>query len=360
MEPKKKSNNKVIIIIGTLVAIGLIWGVFKFVQSLSHETTDDAQIQANMNPIIPHISGYVEKVFVTDNQIVNKGDTLFTIDPRDYMVKLEQAKASLLAAESQVIVAKASIGSYKANVGVSTAQVNSAQGNIESAKIRLGRATKDFDRYKNLYASHSITAQQFEQAEAAKLEAEQQVQVLKSQQNAVSSQKTAAISQTNISEKQVSVAEANVKTTQAMLDAAQLNLEYSVVTAAIDGQLSNVSIQPGQLVSQGQSLFYVVDTKSKWVVANFKETQLEKMQIGQKVTLEVDAYPGIEFEGEITAFSPATGARFSLLPPDNATGNFVKTVQRLPIKIEFAKSNDAEKLSKLRSGMNVDVDVHLK
>jgi membrane fusion protein (multidrug efflux system) len=359
MEPKKKSNTTVILIIGVLVAIGLIWGGFKFVKSLSHETTDDAQIQANMNPIIPHINGYVEKVFVTDNQTVKKGDTLFTIDQRDYLVKIEQAKANLSAAESQVVVAQASIGSYKANVGVSTAQVNSAVGNTETAKIRLGRATKDFERYKNLYESHSITAQQFEQAEAAKQEAQQQVQILKSQQNAVSSQKTAAISQTDISQKQVSVAEANVKTAEAMLDAANLNLEYSVVTASIDGQLSSISIQPGQLVSQGQSLFYIVDTQSKWVVANFKETQLEKIQIGQKVTLEVDAYPGVEFEGEVSAFSPATGARFSLLPPDNATGNFVKTVQRLPIKIDFVTSTDAEKLSKLRSGMNVEVDIHL-
>ena len=360
METQKKSNKKVGIIIAILVGIGLVWGVFKFVHSLSHETTDDAQIMANMNPIIPRVGGYVQKVFVTDNEFVQKGDTLFIIDNRDYLVQLEQAKASLAAAESQVVVAEASIGSYRANVGVTVAQVNSAEGNIETAKIRLGRAKNDFDRYKNLYAKHSITAQQYEQAEAAYLEAEQQVEILKSQQNAVSSQKTAAQSQTNISEKQVTVAEANVKTAEAAVDAAQLNLDYSIITAPIDGQLSNVALQVGQFVSPGQSLFYLVDTKTKWIVANFKETQLEKIKIGQKVGIEVDAFPEEEFEGEITAFSPATGARFSLLPPDNATGNFVKTVQRLPIKINFTESNDAEKMDKIRSGMNVLVDVHLK
>lgn len=360
MEKKKKTNKKVVIVVAVLLAIGIIWGGYKFIHSLSHESTDDAQIQSNMNPIIPHIGGYIDKVYVTDNQFVKIGDTLFTIDNRDYLVKLEQAKANLAAAESQVIVAQASIGSYKANVGVSTAEVSSAEGNIESAKIKLWRATNDFNRYENLYSNHSITEQQYEKALAAKQEAEQQVKVLQDQQRARANQKTAAVSQTNISEKQVSVAEANVKSAQAMVDAAKLNLDYSIVTAPINGQLSSVNLQPGQFVSPGQSLFYLVDIHDKWIVANFKETQLVKIKLGQKVTIAVDAFPNLELEGTITAFSPATGARFSLLPPDNATGNFVKTVQRLPIKIDFTKANDSIQLNKLKSGMNVDVNVHLK
>lgn len=357
---KKKTNKKVVIAVAVLVGIAIIWGGYKIIRSLSHESTDDAQIQSNMNPIIPHIGGYIDKVYVTDNQFVKKGDTLLTIDNRDYLVKLEQAKANLVASESQVTVAQASIGSYKANVGVSTAQVNSAQGNIESAKIKLWRANNDFKRYENLFTNHSITEQQYEQALATKQEAENQVKVLQDQQRATASQKTAAISQTNISEKQVSVAEANVKSAQAMVDAAELNLDYSVVIAPIDGQLSNVDLQSGQFVSPGQSLFYLVDSQNKWIVANFKETQLEKIKLGQKVGIEVDAFPDMELEGNVTAFSPATGARFSLLPPDNATGNFVKTVQRLPIKIDFTDANDAAKMEQLKSGMNVQVDVHLK
>ena len=360
MEKKKKTNKKVGIAIAVFVGIAVVWGTFKFIHSLSHESTDDAQIQSNMNPIIPRISGYIHKVYVTDNQFVKKGDTLFAIDDRDYLVRLEQAKANLAASESQVTVAKASIGSYKANVGTSTAQVNSAEGNIETAKIKLWRANSDFKRYENLYTNHSITEQQYEQALATKQEAEKQVEVLQSQHRAMTSQKNAAESQTNISEKQVSVAEANVKSAQAMVDEAQLNLDYSVVTAPIDGQLSNVDLQPGQFVSPGQSLFYLVDSNNKWIVANFKETQLKKIELGQKVSIQVDAFPNLELEGTITAFSPATGARFSLLPPDNATGNFVKTVQRLPIKIDFTEANDSIKLNKLKSGMNVDVDVHLK
>lgn len=360
MEQKKKTNKKFIIIIGTLVVLGLVYGGYKFIHSLSHESTDDAQIESNMNSIIPHVGGYINKVYVSDNQKVKKGDTLFTIDQNDYLIKLEQAKAQLASAQSQVNVAEASIGSYRANAAASTAQVSSASGNIETARIKLGRATSDFNRYKNLYENHSITTQQYEQALAAKEEAENQLKILQSQQKVASSQSNAANSQTSISEKQVNVAEANVKRAQAMVDEALLNVSYTVVRAPIDGQLSEVNLQPGQFVQPGQSLFYLVNTQDKWVVANFKETQLDKMRVGQKVTIEIDAYPGDEFEGTITNFSPATGAKFSLLPPDNATGNFVKTIQRLPVKIEFTKNNDTEKLALLRSGMNVNVDVHLK
>lgn len=338
----------------------MIYGGYKFIHSLSHESTDDAQIEANMNSIIPHVGGYVQKVYVSDNQKVKKGDTLFTIDQNDYLVKLEQAKAQLAGAESQVNAAEASIGSYRANAAASTAQVSSASGNIETARIKLGRATSDFKRYENLYLNHSITAQQYEQALATKEEAENHLKILQSQQKAASSQSNAANSQTTISEKQVNVAEANVKSAQAMVDAAQLSLDYTIVLAPIDGQLSNVSLQAGQFVQPGQSLFYLVNTEIKWIVANFKETQLDKMRVGQKVIVEIDAYPGEEFDATITNFSPATGSKFSLLPPDNATGNFVKTIQRLPVKIEFTKDNDAKKLALLRSGMNVDVDVHLK
>jgi membrane fusion protein (multidrug efflux system) len=145
-----------------------------------------------------------------------------------------------------------------------------------------------------------------------------------------------------------------------LLDAAKLNLDYTVVTAAIDGQVSKIAVQPGQFVQPGQSLFYIINNTEAWVIANFKETQLNKMVIGQKVTIKVDAYPDTDFNGTITSFSPATGARFSILPPDNATGNFVKTIQRLPVKIAIDTDNDAEKVKLLRPGMNVDVDVHLK
>jgi membrane fusion protein (multidrug efflux system) len=186
------------------------------------------------------------------------------------------------------------------------------------------------------------------------------LQILQDHQKASAFQRPVASARTNVSKKQVLVAAANVKRAQAALDAANLNLGYTVVTASIDGQVSTVDLQPGQLVQPGQSMFYLINNNDVWVVANFKETQLNKMREGQKVKLKIDAFPGDEFEGEVHSFSPATGSKFSLLPPDNASGNFVKTVQRLPIRINFTENNDKEKVKLLRSGMNVEVDVILK
>lgn len=356
----KKTNKKFTLIFIVLAVIGVVYGGYKYIHSLSHETTDDAQVAKKMNPIIPRVSGYITKVFVKDNDIVKKGDTLFVIDNSDYLVRVEEAKANLAAAENSFEVAKADIGTSQAGVSVSEANIQSASGSIETARIRLRRASNDFERYSNLYKNHSITKQQFEQAEAAKQEAQSQLNILIDQQKATSFQKNVASARTNVSNKQVQVAAANIKKAQASLDAANLNLSYTVVTASIDGQVSTVDIQPGQLVQPGQSLFYIINNNETWVIANFKETQLNKMREGQLVKLKIDAFPGTEFEGQITSFSPATGSKFSLLPPDNASGNFVKTVQRLPVRINFTDHNDQDKLKLLRSGMNADVDVILK
>jgi membrane fusion protein (multidrug efflux system) len=357
---KKKTNTKFIIIITVLILVGGTYGITKYMHSLAHEETDDAQIEKKMNPIIPRVSGYISKVYVKDNEFVKKGDTLFTIDKRDYQLKIDEANAALLGSESQYEAAKADIGSANASISVSDANVKSAGGSIESAKIRLKQITNDFNRYDNLYKTHTITKQQYEKALSARDEAESQVRILEQQQRASSYQKSVIESKSKASDKQTEVAAANIKRAKTMLEVAKLNLTYTVVTAAIDGQVSKVDIQPGQLVQPGQSLFYIINNNEAWVVANFKETQLNKMIVGQKVSLKVDAYPNYEFKGIVTSFSPATGSRFSLLPPDNATGNFVKTIQRLPVKISLDKSNDAEKVKLLRPGMNVDVDVHLK
>ena len=357
---KKNTNKKFITIFLTLIIVGGSYGTYKYLHAQSHELTDDAQIEKKMNPIIPRVSGYVDKVYVKDNDFVKKGDTLFTIDQRDFKIKIEEANAALVAAEGSFEVSKADISGSLASVAVSDANVQSASGNIEAATIRLGRLTSDYNRYNNLYKNHSITKQQYEQALAAKQEAETQVRILQQQQKASSFQKSVIEAKSKVSNKQTEVAAANIKRAQAQLEAAQLNLTYTVVTAAIDGQVSKVDIQPGQLVQAGQSLFQIINNASAWVIANFKETQLNKMVEGQKVTIKVDAYPDYDFQGTITSFSPATGARFSLLPPDNATGNFVKTIQRLPVKISLDATNDPEKIKLLRPCMNVDVDVHLK
>ena len=356
---KKQTNKKFTFVLIALVTLGVVYGGYKYIHSLSHETTDDAQVEQNMTPIIPRVTGFIQKVMITDNQFVKKGDTLFVIDNSDYIVKVEEAKAALLSAESSFEVSKADVGTAQVGISVSDANTKSASTSIESAKIKLWRATNDFERFENLYKNKSITKQQYEQALATKQEAENQLKMMQQQKNASDFQKNAAVTRTNVSQKQTAVASANIARAKAAFDAAQLNLKYTVVTAATNGQVSAVDLQPGQLVQPGQSLFYIINTEDVWVVANFKETQLNKMKLGQKVEIKADAFPNEKFEGTITSFSPATGSRFSLLPPDNATGNFVKTVQRLPVKISLNVTNDKEKIKLLRSGMNVEVDVHL-
>jgi membrane fusion protein (multidrug efflux system) len=354
--PKKKSNGFLITLI-VLVLAGGTFGVTKYIHAQHHEETDDAQIEANISPVIPRISGYVTDVRVKDNQRVKKGDTLVIVDNRSELIQVEQAKAALAAAKSNYSVAQATTVVSKANVATYEANVSTADAQIEAAKITLRRATQDYDRYANLIKDHSVTQQQFEQAEAAKQSAERQLQVLTDQKNAASRQTNAANSQSNATTQQVNVAGATIQQRQADLDNAELNLSYTVITAAEDGLISKVNVQVGQFLQAGQSLFSVVLDNNPWVVANFKETQLEKMHDGQKVVIHVDAYPGHDFEAKLSSFSPATGSRFALLPPDNASGNFVKVVQRLPVKIEF---NSTDPLVKnLRPGMNVDVDVHL-
>lgn len=356
---KKPMNKKFTIALIALVLVGGSYGTYKYIHSQSHETTDDAQVEKNMSPIIPRVGGYISKVFVKDNDLIKKGDTLFVIDNQDYLIKVQEAQAALIAAESSFEVSKADVSATSANVAISDATVQSNSQSIEMAQIRANQADNDYQRYENLYQNHSITKQQYEQALTAKLEAAKQVEVLKQQRNASASQRNAVVSKTNVASKQTSVAQANIERAKATLDAAKLNLTYTVITAAVDGQVSNVKIQPGQMVNPGAALFYIVDNTETWVVANFKETQLNKMRLGQKVEIKIDAYPDTSFEGEINSFSPATGSRFSLLPPDNATGNFVKTVQRIPVKIKLTKNNKVENISLLRPGMNADVDVHL-
>ncbi len=354
--PKK---SKVFPIILILLVVGGAWfGISKYIHGQHHEETDDAQVEANISPVIPRISGYVVAVKVKDNQHVKKGDTLLVLDDRDQKIKLEQAEAALATAESNLAAAKTSTAAATANIATSQAGVSTIDAQIETAKINVRRTTQDYDRYANLIKDHSITQQQFEQQQAAKETAEKQLLVLVQQKNQAATQTSAVSSQSKATSSQIAIAGSTIKQRQVDVDDAKLTLSYTVITAPEDGLVSKVNVQEGQFVSTGQALFSVVLNQELWVVANFKETQFDKMKVGQKVVVYADAFPGHEFEATVSSFGAATGARFALLPPDNSSGNFVKVVQRLPVKIQFTQAADS--LAKqLIAGMNVTVDVHL-
>jgi membrane fusion protein (multidrug efflux system) len=358
-QPQPKKRSKVFLIILIVMICGGAWfGISKYTYAQHHEETDDAQLEADILPVIPRVSGYVKKIRVKDNQQVHAGDTLIVIDDRDLKIKLQEAEAGLATAQSSVEASRANTRAARSGIASSNAGVLTVDAQIESAKVNLTRATQDYSRYANLIQDHSITQQQFEQAQATKDLAEKQLLILQQQKRQASSQTGVISSQSNATAQSIGVAESVVKQREVDVSNAKLNLSYAVITAPEDGKVSKVNVQEGQLLQAGQSTFNIVHNSNLWVVANFKETQYSKMVIGQKVVVYVDAFPKHDFEAVLSSFSPATGAKFSLLPPDNASGNFVKVVQRLPVKIEFTNPQDSL-LKRLRPGMNVNVDVHL-
>lgn len=355
---KPKRSKAFLIILIALVVAGVWFGITKLHHAKLHAETDDAQIAANISPIIPRISGYIKEIRVSDNQFVKKGDTLLILDDRDMRIKLEQAEAALATAESNMFAAKASSNAARSNIGTSENAGLAIDAEIEKAKVAVWQSTQEFGRYANLIKDHSVTQQQYEDKLAAKESAEKQLQILQQQRKQAASQTNAVSSQSQATSSQISIANATIKQRQVDVDDAKLNLSYSIITAPANGLVSKVNVQVGQFLTAGQSTFSLVIDQSLWVIANFKETQYNKIRIGQKVVVDADAIPGHEFEGMVTSFSPATGATFALLPPDNASGNFVKVVQRLPIKIEFSDPKDSV-LNRLKAGMNVNVDVHI-
>ncbi|MCD9015815.1 HlyD family secretion protein [Parachryseolinea silvisoli] len=358
METNKKKKNKTFaIVLGGLVIAAAAFGITKYIHGQHHEETDNAQVEADINPIIPKVSGYVTRLSVEDNQIVKEGDTLVVLDDRDLALKVLQAEAALENAKASLATSQASYATSQENVLTSRSNTEAADASIEIAQVRARRAEQDFKRYQELIKTNSVTQQQYEQAEAEKDAALKQLDVARRQREALSRETSARKAQSNVSDRNIALAQTVVKEREADLQFARLQLSYSYILAPATGVISRKSVQPGQYVQAGQSLFALVTEKEKWVVANFKETQLDKMKAGQIVEIKVDAFPGDVFSGKVESLSPATGAKFSLLPADNASGNFVKVVQRVPVKIVLTEK--AEKAALLRAGMNVIVDVHL-
>lgn len=343
-ETKKKSKI-VPIILAVLILIGAIFGIKEYLYYSVHVDTDDAQIDGDISPVVSRVGGYVNEIMFEENTRVTEGQTLVKLDDRDYKIRVEQALAGQKGASAGVGVSQAQIAATSANT-------STAKANITAAKVKLDLAIKDFERYENLVKDGSITRQQFDQAVAEKATAEANYQAAKDQY-------AAAVKQVGTTQSQLAVTNTGVTQQQSDVDFAKLQLSYTEIKAPATGIVSRKNIQKGQLVQAGQSLFSIVNEGSIYVTANFKETQLEDIRTGLKVKIDVDAYPDEEVLGEVYNFSPITGAKGSLLPPDNATGNFVKVVQRVPVKIKITKASKAI-MEKLRPGMSVNVSVSIK
>jgi membrane fusion protein (multidrug efflux system) len=323
---KAEPNTRKTILLG-VAGVAVLIAVFYIVKtmlfSFHHEETDNAQVDGHLYPVLPRVSGQVVDVLVTDNQKVAAGDVLLRIDPSDYKIKRDIAAAALENAKAALAVSQANVSVAKSNVGVVEAN---------RAKVAL-----DLERSTNLRKQDVIPQSEFD--------------AVKANAQAISSQYASSENQYKSTLSQITLAQAQVAQRQAELDNADLQLSYTTVKAPEAGIVSKKNVEPGQFVQTGQPLLSLVGNEDVWVTANFKETQLKKMKVGQEVSVEVDAYPNVEFHGKIESIASATGAKFALLPPDNASGNFVKVVQRIPVKIIITDKPDPA--HPLRVGMNV-------
>lgn len=343
-QPKKKKKIIFPVILALVLVGALVFTAKEYMYYQNHEVTDDAQVDADISPVVARVGGYVKEIRFQDNQYVKAGDTLVVLDDRDYKIRLQQAEAALTSAKQSVNVSQSNV--TEAKTGITTAEAN-----VEAVKVQVWKTTQDFERYQNLYNDHAITKAQFDEAKAAKDAAEAQLVVAQSQLPVQA--KRVSANQT-----QVGATASNIASRQADIDYAKLQVTYTVIVAPASGIVSKKSIQLGQLVQAGQTIFSVVHENDIYITANFKETQVGQLKLNDKVDVEVDAFPDVKIVGIVQSFSGATGAKFSLLPPDNATGNFVKVVQRIPVKITLQA--DSAIIDHLRPGMSVKVVVHTK
>jgi len=402
--PKGLANPKVqrLVMGGGAVVVATIVGLFAYFHN--RETTDDAQVDGHITPMASKVYGRVAQVLVDDNQAVRAGQVLVKIDPRDYQAAVDQAKASLALAESEARSAGVDVPRTRENVAsgnssadaqlmgaeadlaraqttyeqAQTADLAWAQANVDKSQANAELAKADLGRYLPLMEKGEISKQQYDAAKAnadasgsalqadvqKQVQAQRSVQVAKAQLDAAKArveQAQAGVASAHADIKQVNMKTADaqaklakVEQARASLEAAELNLSYAEITAPVDGVATHKQVEPGQIVQAGQGLLVVVPLQNVWVTANFKETQLRKMKAGQKAEIKVDTY-GKTFSGRVDSIAGATGSVLSLLPPENATGNYVKVVQRIPVKIVLDQIPSEKTV--LRPGMNVDATV---
>ena len=342
---KQRIRQYVVSAIGVAI---LVWGIFEiaclFLDYKNTETSNDAQIEQYISPVNMRATGYIKKIYFKEHQDVKKGDTLLVLDDREYRIRVMEAEAALKDAQAGANVVNASLQTTETSATV-------YEASIAEIEIRLAKLEKDKQRYQNLVARNAATPIQLEQIET-------EYDATKKKLDATRRQQKAAYSGVNEVQTRRANSEAAIERAEAALEMARLNLSYCVVLAPCDGKLGRRALEEGQAVNAGQTITYIMPDTEKWVIANYKETQVENLHVGQKVKMTVDAINGKVFNGKITAISGATGSKYSLVPTDNSAGNFVKIQQRVPVRIEF-EGLSKEDNDRLAAGMMVVVKAQL-
>jgi len=327
-------------LLSVCIIIALMWGIYSYYR-LDHDLyTNDAQIEEYITPVNTRITGYIREVRFKDHQHVKKGDTLVIIDDREFRIAVEQAEAAWLSARASKGVTTSAVNTVHSNLLITEA-------NIRALDAQIWNAEQNYHRYENLLKADAATQQEFDQVRT-------QYTALTEQRNALVRQKATTDLSTNETTRRVPVNDAEIKRAQAALDLSSLNLSYTIITAPYDGVTGRRTIQEGQAVTAGQNLLSFVRSDSKWVVANYKETQVTHLRLGEKMILTIDGIEDKQYEGKIEAISEATGSRYSAIPVDNSTGNFVKVRQRIPVRIEFSGAAICD-MERFLAGMNVEV-----
>ena len=334
----------VVIILCFIGAIG--WCFSHFYHGSDVVYTDDAQVNRHITPINTRVSGFIKEIRFSDYQHVKKGDTLVIIEDSEFRLHVAQAEAGLRGS-------KAGSSVVSASMGTTTTNVQTASAGIEEARVDMMNAKQDFDRFAALMKKDAVTRQQYDNAYARYLGA-------KARYEQASSRKASAASVRNVQTQQLGGSRAGESVAEAQLNLARLNLSYTVIVATCDGVMGRKDIHEGQLVQPGQMLARIVDDNDVWVVANYRETQMDGIQVGKAVDFTADAIPGVVFHGKVEALSAAAGNAYSMIPVDNATGNFVKVEQRVPVRIALTRDNDLKQVALLRAGLNVETKVRLR
>lgn len=330
------------VIVILLLLAGLGWVISKFVHIGNVEYTDNAYVHRQVTPVNARVSGFVQEVRFAEYQPVHKGDTLLILDDSEFRVQLAQAEAALANAQASHNAASTTVGTMDSNIGVTDAS-------IAESKAQLDVARKDDERYSRLLARDAVTQSEYDRVHTAFLAAEARYNGLQQARKSTTSTKQEM-------GHRVDQTEAVIKAAQAQIDFAKLNMSYCVVTAPCDGLTGKKTINEGQLVQPGHTLLDIVDSSDVWIVANFREKQLKNIRPGANVRLSVDAYPDRAFTGVVESVSDATGAAVSIIPTDNATGNFVKVEQRVPVRISV-RGDQPDDCALLRAGMSVECEV---
>jgi membrane fusion protein (multidrug efflux system) len=338
---KKKKSPVRFIIIAIIVIAGGIFLFKKITYALSHETTDNAQVETQISPVLPRVSGYVKTIAVNDYDSVKSGQLLVQLDDDELQAQLLQMEADYQAAQADISNAKAALNNASISLKVN-------RGNIDLSEVRMKQAEEDYQRNTNLFADQAITKKQFDDSRYALEQAT--VQFDNSHKDLHSADSRIPILLASIQK-----AEASMAMKKAIIEQQKLKISYSRVYAPQAGKIGKRNVSEGQFVQAGSPLFSIVNDTSYWIVANFKETQIRKFVPGMEVEFTLDAYPDTKLKGSIESVSEATGAKFSLLPPDNASGNFVKVTQRVPVKIRIRDIDKYRNI--LRAGLSVDVSV---